>query len=455
MSPRTGRVRLWLARVRVRVTLAATAVTLLGGLIGAVLFVGGLHQKLEQSLVSSAQQQTATVVAQLNAGGTPDQVTVTDKRDIIVQVIDKKDTVVASDHGWITKPLRTSPGVTERVDVPTLDDTYAVYAKLAKKGDLVLVGLSEEQVTRATSTAIVLLAIALPLGILMLAGVVWLSIGRALRPVEVMRREAAAITSEDLHERLAEPPGDDEIPLLAATLNEMLDRIDLSQRQQRQFVSDASHELRSPLATMRQMAEVAQRHPESTSVEELADDVLAEEIRMEGLVKALLILARLDDRASIRASVVDLDDAVLQEVDRLRAQRADEGITFDISRVSAGQSYGDPVLFGQVVTNLVSNAARHASSVVRVSLDEEGAEVVLVVEDDGAGIPESDRERVFDRFTRLDESRARDAGGAGLGLAIVEKVVAASHGSVHVATSDLGGARFVVKLPAHADQAGA
>jgi signal transduction histidine kinase len=437
----------WLARVRVRVTLAATAVTLLVGLVGSVLFVGGLHQSLEQSLISSAQQQTDTVIAQLDSGGEPTQVTVTDKRDLIVQVLDARGKVVATDHGWISTPLRTTSGVSEGVHVPTLEDRYAVNAKSAKDGRLVLVGLSEEQVSRATRTAIVLLVIAVPIGILLLAGVVWLAIGRALRPVEVMRREADAITTEKLHQRLAVPPGDDEIPLLATTLNEMLDRIDASQRQQRQFVSDASHELRSPLTTVRQMAEVARRHPGSTTVSQLADDVLAEEIRMEGLVKALLTLARLDDQDSLRTEVVDLDDAVLTEVDRLRVQGVELGVTFDISRVSAGQVLGDAVLFAQAVTNLISNAARHASSTVRVSLDEEGSEAVLLVEDDGAGVPEADRERIFDRFTRLDEARARDVGGAGLGLAIVEKVVTGARGSVVVTASELGGARFEVRLP--------
>lgn len=443
----TGRLRLPHWGLRTRVTLAATAVSLIGAIIGSTLFVGGLSESLEQALVASAQQQTATVIAQLNEGQSPTLAVVTDKHDLIVQILDVDGTLVTTDQRGVSQPIRTTPGITEGARIATLADRYAVNAELTPGGQLVLVGLSEEQVTRARNTAIVLLVIAVPIGILLLALVVWLAIGRALRPVEVMRREAAAITSEHLHRRLAVPPGVDEIPLLAETLNEMLDRIDSSQRQQRQFVSDASHELRSPLATVRQMVEVARRHPENTTVAQLADDVWAEEVRMEGLVKALLTLARLDDEESVRAQVVDLDDAVLNEVNRLRTNRGPNSVTFDIKGVSAGQTYGDPVLFAQLVTNLISNAARHAVSTVRVALDETDRGVVLVVEDDGSGIPAADRERVFERFTRLDEARARDAGGAGLGLAIVKKVVEGSHGTVVVEESALGGARFVVTLP--------
>lgn len=440
----TGR-RLWLTRVRVRVTLSATVVGVLVAAVGSTLFVGGLRESLEQSLVNAAQQQADSVVARLDAGDSPTQAAITDKDDLVVQVVGVDGRLLAGNHPEVTRPVRTAAGEAEGVRVPGLGDAYAVNAERARDGRLVVVGLSDEQVSRATETAVVLLGIAVPLGVLVLAGVVWLAIGRALRPVEVMRREAAAITAEHLHARLAVPPGDDEIPLLATTLNELLDRIDGSARQQRQFVSDASHELRSPLATLRQLAEVARRHPGSTSIMGLADDVLAEEQRMEALVTALLTLARLEDGESSRVQVVDLDDVVLTEVDRLRAR--DDSPAVDISQVSGGQVHGDPSLVAQVVTNLLANAARHARTTVRVGLVEVDGTVTLVVEDDGEGIAEPDRDRVFDRFARLDEARARDAGGVGLGLAIVKKVVEGSHGTVLVEASERGGARFVVRLP--------
>ena len=179
----------------------------------------------------------------------------------------------------------------------------------------------------------------------------WVSVGRALRPVEAMRREAAVITSAHLDRRLPITPGDDEIPRLARTLNEMLDRIDASQRLQRQFVSDASHELRSPLTTLRQLAEVAQGYPGRVVTADLAADVLAEEQRMEDLVNALLVLARLDDAPAARDDrPVDLDDLVLMEARRQR----NGGARIDVSGVSAGQVAGHPVLLGQAVRNLLA-----------------------------------------------------------------------------------------------------
>lgn len=434
------------AGVRVRVTLAAAVVGLLGAIAGSVLFIGVLHESLEESLLSQAQQDSATVRAQLAAGGTLREATTSDGGDIVIQVLDAQGRIVGSDHPDVTRALRTSPGRSRGVSARPLDDRFAVYARSTPSGRLIVVGVSQEQVERATTTAVVLLLIGVPLGIALLAVVVWLAIGRALRPVEVMRREADMITSAHLHRRLAVPPGEDEIPLLASTLNEMLDRIDRAQSQQRQFVSDASHELRSPLTSLRQVAEVALRHPDATSVRDVAGTVFAEEQRMETLVQALLMLARLDDGGSARPGVVDLDDAVLREVQRLRA--ASPGLTFDIAGVSAGQVHGEAVLLGQVVTNLLSNAARHAASRVVVGLSEVGERVVFTVDDDGSGIPPEDRERVFERFVRLDEARARDSGGTGLGLAIVRKVVDAGNGTVRVEESRLGGARFVVELPA-------
>ncbi|GAA3546745.1 sensor histidine kinase [Nocardioides daeguensis] len=442
--------------VRRRVTLAAVAVTALGAAIAGVLFVAVLHKNLEDALVGSAEQQADTIVAQLASGRSPEQATVTDKRDLIAQVIGTDGRVKASDHRAVSVPLRTRPGTAKGVRVRGLAGSYAVHAERAADGRLVVVALSEEQVDRATATTVLLLVVSIPLGVLLVAGVVWLAIGRALRPVEVMRREAAAISAERLHQlpgqRLAIPAGHDEIPRLAATFNDLLDRIGGAHGQQRQFVSDASHELRSPLAVLRQTVEVARRHPDSTTVARLADEVAVEETRMEGLVRALLVLARLDDQDPATLEVVDLDDLVLAEVDRLRASQRASGHTddvrLDINRVSAGQTVGDPALLAQIVVNLLENAVRHATATVRITLDEKNDHVVLSVEDDGHGIAPADRERVFERFARLDEARARDVGGAGLGLAIVQKAVAALGGTVTVTRAELGGARFVVTLSA-------
>ena len=429
--------------MRVRVTAAAVVVAFVAAVLGSLVFVATLRVSLQQALGSSTTAQIDALEAQMRNGSTPSQVVVSGQKDVIVQVVGVDGLLVATDHPSLTAPLRTTAGLTKGFRDPRIHDSYVVLARKIYNGDLIVVARSEEQVSEASNVAAALLAIAVPIGVAALGIVVWVSVGRALRPVEAIRREATAITSDHLHRRLPVPPGTDEIPRLARTLNKMLDRIDASQRLQRQFVSDASHELRTPLAAVRQLAEVARRHPTEVDVRALAGDVLIEEQRMEELVTAFLTLALLDEDAAA-GSAIDLDDVVLTEAAR---QRQPGGPQIDTSRVGVGQVAGDAVLFSQVVRNLLSNGLRHASTRVVVEVARGDGVVRLVVHDDGSGIPEDRREAVFERFVRLDEARNRDAGGAGLGLAIVRKVVEAAGGTVSVDTGPLGGARFVVTLP--------
>jgi signal transduction histidine kinase len=268
---------------------------------------------------------------------------------------------------------------------------------------------------------------------------------RALAPVERIRREVEQITGQRLDSRVHEPPSRDEIHRLALTMNQMLGRIQHSADQQQQFVADASHELRSPLASIRQTAEVARAHPGALPEGELAEAVLEESLRMQRLVEQLLLLTRADEGQVLRSPRdVDLDDLVLTEARRV----AQAGLTVDSSGVHAGRVRGDETSLAQVVRNLVDNAARHARSQVALALHEVGDQVELVVEDDGVGVPEEERERVFERFVRLDDARAGDTGGSGLGLAIVAEIVRVHGGSLSVSESASGGARFVVRLPA-------
>lgn len=432
------------AGLRFRVTAAAALVTLLVTAVMAAVFVRALQHDLEASLLEGAAQQASSVAARLAAGATPAEAVASGRDDVVVQVV-AAGRVLATDQPAVDRLLGERVGERRGVDVPELGDTFAV-ATVAVGGRLVTVGVAEEGLRASLRALAELVAIGVPLVVLLVAAVVWVAVGRALRPVEDMRSEAAAITVARLHRRLPQPPGDDQIARLASTLNTMLDRIDDGQRRQRQFVSDASHELRSPLAVLRQVVEVADRHPDATTVAALAAEVGEEERRMEQLVEALLTLARLDDGHEPPERLVDLDDLVHLAVDRQR--RAHGGPEVDRSAVGAGQVRGDEVLLGQVVSNLLANAARHARSRVAVSLSEAQGRAVLVVDDDGPGIAPEDRARVLDRFVRLDEARARDAGGVGLGLAIVADVVALHGGTVRVEQAPLGGARFVVDLPA-------
>jgi signal transduction histidine kinase len=249
-----------------------------------------------------------------------------------------------------------------------------------------------------------------------------------------------------LHRRVPAGTADDEIAELAATMNRMLERLEAGQVRMQRFVSDASHELRSPVAAIRQHVEVALAHPDRTSLEALAETVHAENLRVQQLIDDLLLLANSDERAPAPSSPVDLDDLVFAEAARLRSTTL---LRIDISGVSAGRVLGDPRALSRVLRNLGDNAARHAAGRIAFSLAEHNGHVLASVEDDGPGIPPEQRERVFERFVRLDEGRARDDGGAGLGLSIVAQLVALHRGSVQVAPAPSGGARFELRFPRH------
>jgi signal transduction histidine kinase len=241
------------------------------------------------------------------------------------------------------------------------------------------------------------------------------------------------------------PATRDEIDRLAATMNRMLDRLERVRVRERAFIADASHELRSPIAAIRQHAEVALAHPDRTSTIDLARVAHAESLRMQVLVDDLLLLARADEESPRTSRLpVDLDDLVFAEAARLRG---DAAVTIDTSAVSPVRVDGDWAGLGRMLRNLVDNAARHAGGRVALALAERDSQAVIYVDDDGPGIAPADRHRVFDRFVRLDESRSRAVGGNGLGLAIVAQIAAAHGGDVAVGDSPLGGARFSVRLP--------
>ncbi len=296
-------------------------------------------------------------------------------------------------------------------------------------------------VEQTVDTVSDVLWLAVPILTVLAALLAWLLASRALRPVRSITDQAATISGGTLDARVPVPSTGDEVADLAATVNEMLDRLETDDRRRRQFVSDASHELRSPVAVMKSEAEVALRDPESTGVEELAGAVVAESGRMATIIDDLLALARHDEGLPPPTGAVDLDDIVLAEAQRSRRVPVDAG------RVSAGRVPGRVDELTRMVGHLLDNAARHATSQVRVSLQTTNHAVSLVVDDDGPGVPLDQRAVIFERFARLDEARTRDEGGAGLGLAVVTSIAERSGGTVVVGDSDLGGARFTLTWP--------
>jgi len=439
--------------VRVRTTVAATVVVGVAMGVGALLLVSVLRQALTREVGTAALLRAADVVAVLESGAQPaPALTVDDPDDLLIQVLDGDGRVVASSANvnGLAAVARLRPGESARIDVPIDEDDFIAVAAGADTADgprTVVVARALDLIGEATSVVSGLLAVGLPVLLLVVAVTTWRVVGRALAPVEAIRAEVDEISAAELHRRVPDLPGDDEIARLTRTMNRMLARLEGAHTRQRRFVSDASHELRSPVASIRQHAEVALAYPGRTTTAELATTVLAEDLRIQRLVEDLLLLARADEHTlEPRRRPVDLDDLVLEEARRLRQV---SGLAVDTSAVSAGRVDGDARGLGTVLRNLGDNAARHARARVSFALAAGNGTVALAVDDDGPGIPAADRERVLERFVRLDDARTRDGGGNGLGLAIVAELVGAHGGHLDITASALGGARVEVTLPAH------
>ena len=409
------RVRTVAGGIRWRVTLAAVAVVGVGLLAGAVGMITMLHRANDAHVRSAARLRAREIAAVLQSGEAPGALAVEDDEEVLIQVLDRSGAVVASSPNMAGRPpvADVRPGRAKRIEETAIENEPSIVVAEAARGPagVFTVLVARTAVDESTDDVAGLLKIGVP-ALLVLVGVTtWRAVGRALLPT--------------------------------------LGRLEESQARQRRFVADASHELRSPLAVIRQHAEVALAHPDRTDTARLASTVLAEDTRMQRLVEDLLLLARTDDATStVSRRPVDLDDVVFEVAAGLRQSSP---LRVDTTAVSAGRVAGDQGQLQRMVQNLAENAARHARETIGFVLREEPSGTTrLWVDDDGTGVAEADRQRIFERFVRLDGARARDAGGSGLGLAIVAEIVAAHAGSVTVGTSPLGGARFEVVLPSHA-----
>jgi signal transduction histidine kinase len=315
-----------------------------------------------------------------------------------------------------------------------LEEIRAAVA-LADDGSKVLVGNEGEQLGNTIGNVRLILAVSEPIVAVLGCLILWQLIGRALRPVYRIRDDLERVVGPaGSSGRVHEPDTNDEVHELATTLNEVLSRLERQSEARRQFVADASHELKSPVANARALLETGG----STG------RTLAELDRLQALVDDLLFLARTDETTSASPTVVDLDDLVFTEAERATI-RTD--VRIDASAVQPAQVMADGAQLARAIRNLLENAVRHAESTAAVGIDDGGDVWTIVVTDDGPGIPVADRERIFTRFARLESERSRGDGGTGLGLSIVEAIATGSGGTITVADHDGPGARLELALP--------
>ncbi|TQF74797.1 HAMP domain-containing protein [Rhodococcus spelaei] len=445
----------WSVRTRSAVA-AAVVVTICLAIAGAVLLLV-LFRSLEHSAQDAAAARATQIAGQLR-GELPAQLDqsllATDSQIGAVQVVDAQGRVLAGSNGAPDTAL--VPGILDLGEARDLgrvkglggSSDYWISGLGASSGAgtvTVLVGADREPVELVAEKVGGLLAVGSPAIVALVVFGTYSLVGAALRPVEDIRTQVASISGPDLGRRVPVPPSHDEIAQLAATMNAMLARIEAGQLAQQRFVSDASHELRSPLATISAALELAQGRPDLVDAQLIDDSLLPETRRMHHLVEDLLLLARSDEGGlELQRVDVDLDDLLYGEEVRLRGI----GSLHTISRIEPCRVTGDRAALSRVIRNLVDNAARHARSTVTLDCHGESGVAVVTVSDDGPGIEPADRDRVFERFVRLDPTRTRSSGGAGLGLAIVEQIVRSHHGTVKVAEAVGGGAVFTVTLPA-------
>jgi signal transduction histidine kinase len=442
----------------------ATAVVAAVLAIAGILLVVATRSALYRSVETTATARAADIATQLTTGTSFTRVPLV--RGISVQIVTEGTVVASTGDIEGQRPIIDVAGDTGAsgiVVVPTLDVAENQGETPSDDGDegpflvavtgahsngrpsTVLAAASLSAVDNATRTLIPLITLGIPAITLLVALVVSRLTRRAFRPIDAMTRQADTISYSYLHRRITEPEPEDEIRRLAVVLNGMLDRLDTSAARQRQFTADASHELKSPVATLLTMAEVAESSPRGFTVEELAADVAGQSRRLAALVDDLLTLAQSDEhRLQLHQEWFDIAEVVIGEL----AVASTTPLDIDTSCLASGVVFGDRRRVGQVVRNLLDNATHHASTKIRVESLLAAGQVVLSIGDDGPGIPPADRERIFDRFVRLDKARSRQSGGTGLGLSVVRSIVDAHHGTIIVDRDhDLGGASITVMLP--------
>lgn len=449
MTARPGWWRRRHGGVRLDAALVATLVVTAALTVGAVVLVSLIRAELTQTVETNIVTRAQDLAQLATTGSLPEQIPTS--RGITAQIVDGDGQILASTgdiegQGPITAAA-SQPGEMMIVTLSSLDQSDDDDQDQGGEGDddgpylaaitgidgttsaRVIVAASLATVEDTAAALVPLLVGGIPLLAVVVAATTWLLAGRTLRPVRAMTAEAGRITVTDLGRRIPLPVPYDEIRRLGETLNLMLDRLERSVARQRRFVADASHELKSPVAALLTMAEVESQHPERIAGTRFAADIGIEARRLALLVDDLLTLARSDEGAfTLEPVAFDLAQLVAEETAHLATTQID----VDLERVTSSEVVADRRRIAQVVRNLVDNAARHAHTRIWIEVAQADGGVEMIFADDGPGIPKTERERVFERFVRLDDSRSRTQGGTGLGLAVALAIVHAHGGIIDI-----------------------
>ncbi|WUH99168.1 HAMP domain-containing histidine kinase [Spirillospora sp. NBC_00431] len=439
--------------IRARDTLIAAVIAALVLGVAAVGVDFAVRTAVKADLLRGAQIEARRVSGGVRDGSLEGQIADDTRGRILIQVVEPGGRVTNATPSatnrppvsrlWPSSNLRVRdytecrgnwPGreclVVEAIRVTTARDSVVVYASEPLPSYLV-----NGQLEGALAAFVLLFA-----GLA--AWITWRIVGRTLGPVEAIRTQLAEISATDLSRRVPEPSGQDEIAQLARTANATLDRLERAVARQRQFASDASHELRTPIAALRANLEDASMHPDDNDLRAVVGSALRDTDRLESIVTDLLLLARIGTGGTAAQEPIDLAELADAE---LRRRAFDLKVTTAVGgRVTVR---GVRMQLVRLLGNLLDNAERYAESSITVEVTRADGQALLTVTDDGVGIAPADRERVFQRFTRLDTARSRDAGGTGLGLAIAREIAQAHGGTLRIEDHPPSGARFALRLP--------
>ena len=437
--------------------MVGSATLLVGLVVGGFAFAQLFERQLIDNLDANLRIQANDRARGIDAGLDPETQLRTEEQETAV-VVFSTDGEVLANRGFAdpAQLFDLTPGASTSLELDVFEEeddgevdieSEGLRLFVAQPGETrVIVASKLEPVGDTVDQARALLAVGLPLIALIGTAVLWFVVGRALGPVDRMRRDAQAIAELSRggasgDQRVHEPETKDELGRLASTLNDMLARLDANAASMRRFVSDSSHEIRSPITNIRARVETAR--PEEWA--EAKADVIGEVERIERIIDDLTYLARSDEGRNERANErIELDGLLFAEASRLQRSGS---VTVDASEIEPIVITGDRSQVERAIRNLVDNAERHASTKVRLAVKASSSHAVIEIDDDGLGIPADERLRVFERFVRLDASRQRSSGGTGLGLAIVDEIVRNHGGEVTVDAALLGGACFRITLP--------